>query len=130
MLAAAVATGVNLGVLFAARRWLGVDPAEPPLSVTLVATATCGAMILGALVLAFLGQTQARPFTIFRRLAAVGFVLVGAAAVLAYLGWLPSLAPVSSTVLFVMVGMDAVAAVTAVGFFTTLPRARAYVATY
>ena len=126
LLSAAVAAGVNLGILFAGRRWLDVPTDLPVLSPTVVVVATCGAALLGSLVLGLLGQTQARPFTIFRRVTAAGFVVASGAAVALYLGWLPKLEPISSVVLLVLVGMNAVTAIACVAFLTTMPRARVY----
>lgn len=126
VLGAVVATAVNVGVLLAARRWLGVPADESVLSMTVVVAATCGAAFVGSLVLGVLGQTQARPFTVFRRVAAVAFLVACAAAVLLYLGWLPRLGPISSVELYVVVGMNTVTAVTCVAFLTTMPRGRSY----
>jgi|GEM_PF-2760814 len=126
LLSAIVATGANLGLLFAGRRWLEVPTDLPVLSPTVVIAVTCGTVFLGSLVLGLLGQTQARPFTIFRRLTAAGFVVACAVAVVLYLGWLPALQPVSYVILFVLVGMNAVTALVTVAFLTTMPRDRTY----
>ena len=126
VLGAVVATAVNVGVLLAARRWFGIPADASVLSITVVAAATCGAAFVGSLVLAVLGQTQARPFTVFRRVAVAAFLVACAAAVLLYLGWLPRLGPVSAVELYVLLGMNTVTAVACVAFLTTMPRGRSY----
>lgn len=118
-----MAAAVNVGIRQAAERWLGVAAGQQVLSLTVLLAATGGTVVLACLALALLGQTQARPFTIFRRLTTVAFLLAGAAALLAYLGWLPGVPTVSYETLLVLVGMNAVTAVCCVAFLTTIPRA-------
>lgn len=94
------------------------------LSLTVVLAATAAAICLAALALLLLGATQARPFTILRRITAVTFLLASAAAVLANLGWLPGLGAVSYATMLLLVAMNAVTATVCVAFLTTLPRGR------
>lgn len=122
LLAALVTASVNTGLREVGERWLDVPPDQAVLSLTVVLTATVGSVFLASLALALLGGTQARPFTIFRRLAAVAFLLASAAAVLAYLGWLPGVPTLTYATMLVLVGMNAVTAVSCIAFLTTMPR--------
>lgn len=124
LLAALVAAGVNVGLREASERWLGVPPDQAVLSLAVVLGATVGGVFLATLILTLLGETQARPFAIFRRLAAVVFLLASAAALLAYLGWLPRVPTVSYATMLVLVGMNAVTTISCIAFLTTLPRDR------
>lgn len=118
-----MAGAANVGIRQAAERWLDVAAGQQVLSLTVVLAATGGAVLLACVALTLLGQTQARPFSVFRRLAAVAFLLASAAALLAYLGWLPGVRAVSYETMLVMVGMNAVTTVCSVAFLTTIPRA-------
>lgn len=122
MFAMVVAAGVNVGIREAGQRWLGTAEGQRILSLTVILAATCGAVFLGGLSLALLGQTQARPFTIFRRLTGVAFLLAGVAALLAYLGWLPGIESVSYATMLLLIVMNAVTSLCCIAFLTTIPR--------
>jgi len=126
LITAAAAAALNAGVREAAGRWLGIPTDQPVLSLAVVLGATCTGVFLACLALVALGQTQARPFTIFRRLAWIVFLLSSGAALLAYLGWLPRVASLTYGTLLLLVGMNVLTTACCVGFLTTMPASRSY----
>jgi len=124
LVAAIIAVGVNLALREMGERWLGIPPDQPVLSMTSVIAATVAGVFLACLAILALGHTQARPFTIFRRLAGIVFLLSCLGPLLAFAGWLPSVDKLSTSTMALLIGMNAATTIVCVVVFTTIPRAR------
>jgi hypothetical protein len=124
LLAAVIAVGVNLGLREAGDLWLGVPKDQPVLSLVSVVAATLVAVFAASVAITFLGQTQPRPFTAFRRLAAIVFLISCVGPLLAFAGWLPGVDTVSTATMALLLGMNAATAVICVVILGTMPRAR------
>jgi hypothetical protein len=124
LLAALVAVGVNLGLREVGDRWLDVQKDQTVLSLMSVIASTLVGVLAASLAIAVLGQTQARPFTVFRRLAIVVFLLSCIGPLLAFAGWLPSVDATSLATTLLLLAMNAATTVTCVALLSTMPRAR------
>jgi hypothetical protein len=124
LLAAVIAVGVNLGLREAGDLWLGAPKDQPVLSLVSVLAATLVAVFGATLAITMLGQTQARPFTAFRKLAAIVFVISCVGPLLAFAGWLPGVEALSTATMLLLLAMNAATAVVCVAVLGTLPRAR------
>ena len=123
-LAAVVAVAVDLGIRAAGERWLDVAPGQSILSTRSIVITAVVAAAVAALLLAVLGRTQARPFSTFRLLALIVFLLSCLGPVLARLGWLPHVPQTDGDTFLVMMLMNAATAIILVAFLTTMPRGR------
>jgi len=121
LLSAVVAIAADIGIRAAGEHWLDVPPDQSYLSTTVIVVTVVAATLLATIVLALLGQTQARPFSVFRLLALVVFLLACVGPLLARLGWLPGTQINGDTFLVLML-MNAATAIVIVAFLTTLPR--------
>jgi hypothetical protein len=115
---------VNLALREAGERWLDVPSDQPVLSMTSVIAATVAGVFLACLAIAALGHTQARPFTIFRRLAGWVFLLSCVGPLLAFAGWLPLVDRLSAASMALLIGMNAATTIVCIAVFSTIPRAR------
>lgn len=124
LLSALVAGAVDIGIRKAGELWLHVPSGQSVLSTSAILVTVVAATVIATVVLALLGQTQARPFSMFRGLALVVFLLSCLGPLMARLGWLPGDQIDGDTFLVLML-MNVATAVVVVTFLTTLPRERA-----
>jgi len=124
LLTAVTATGANLGLREAGERWFDVPPDQPALSLVAAIAATLVGVFAACLVVAFLGSTQARPFTIFRRFAGIAFLVSCAGPLLGYAGWIPGMDPLSLSTMVLLLCMNTVTTVASIAFLPTMPRTR------
>jgi hypothetical protein len=124
VIGAAVAVAADLGIREAGERWLDVPPEQSVLSTTSIVVATVVAAFPATVLLAVLGQTQARPFSVFRRLALVVFLVSCLGPLFARLGWLPNVPQIDGDTFLVLMLMNVATAIILVTFLTTLPRRR------
>jgi hypothetical protein len=124
LLAAVIAAGVNLGLREAGDRWLGVPKDQAVLSLISVLAATLVGVFAATLAITVLGQTQARPFSAFRRLAAIVFLISCIGPLLAFAGWLPGVDTLSTATMLLLLAMNAATTVVCVAVLGSMPRAR------
>jgi hypothetical protein len=123
LFAAVVALGVNLGLREVGRRWLEVPTDERLLSPLSISVTTLAAVALATIGLAALAHTQARPFSVFRSLAALALLVSCIGPLLARVGWIPNVATITTATMTIMLVMHIATAAIIVAFLTTLPRA-------
>lgn len=124
LIAAVIALAVNIALREVGRQWLDVPADERLLTLLSISITTLAAVAFGAVGLAALAQTQARPFSVFRALAGVVLLVSCVGPLVARLGWIPGVESITTPTMLLMLLMHIATTVVIVAFLTTLPRAR------